>query len=154
MNEQVATVKITWGRIDAAAKTFVIGYTFVLNAHKISLCCHWVATCPLKVFLSAKDPLSASDSFSRFLALYKFVCIYVCLALSAWTLLVGRQEGHPSCRKLSGGVLAWLSVWSEVQTCVWSSWCQCHSLSLASVKSNIGFTFPVPAHPGSPGQGC
>jgi len=23
-----------------------------------------------------------------------------------------RQEGHPACKKLSGGVLAWLSVWS------------------------------------------
>ena len=36
---------------------------------------------------------------------------------SALTLLVGRQEGHPACKKLSGGVLAWLSAWSEVQTC-------------------------------------
>ena len=36
---------------------------------------------------------------------------------SGLTLLVGRQEGHPACKKLSGGVLAWLSVWSEVQTC-------------------------------------
>jgi len=25
---------------------------------------------------------------------------------SALTLLVGRQEGHPACKKLSGGVLA------------------------------------------------
>jgi len=38
-------------------------------------------------------------------------------AFSALTLLVGRQEGHPACKKLSGGVLAWLSAWSEVQTC-------------------------------------
>jgi len=30
-------------------------------------------------------------------------------AFSALTLLVGRQEGHPACKKLSGGVLAWLS---------------------------------------------
>jgi len=37
---------------------------------------------------------------------------------SALTLLVGRQKG---CKKLSGGVLAWLSVWSEVQTCRWPS---------------------------------
>jgi len=37
---------------------------------------------------------------------------------SALTLLVGQQEGHPPCKKLSGGVLAWLSVWSEVQTCI------------------------------------
>ena len=40
---------------------------------------------------------------------------------SALTLLVGRQEGHPACKKLSGGVLAWVSVWSEVQTCIWPS---------------------------------
>jgi len=45
--------------------------------------------------------------------------LYVTLAFSALTLLVGRQEGHPACKKLSGGVLAWLSALSEVQTCIW-----------------------------------
>ena len=40
-------------------------------------------------------------------------------------------------KKFSGGVLAWLSVWSEMQTCIWPSWCHCHSLSLASVKSRL-----------------
>jgi len=39
-------------------------------------------------------------------------------AFSALTLLVRRQEGHPACKKLRGGMLAWLSVWSEVQTCI------------------------------------
>jgi len=29
---------------------------------------------------------------------------------SALMLLVGKQEGRPTCRKLNGGVLAWLSV--------------------------------------------
>jgi len=43
------------------------------------------------------------------------------IAFSALTLLVWRQEGHPACRKLSGGVLVWLSVWSETQTCIWPS---------------------------------
>jgi len=38
---------------------------------------------------------------------------------SALTLLVGRQEGQPACKNLSGGVLAWLFVWSEVHTCIW-----------------------------------
>jgi len=33
-------------------------------------------------------------------------------AFSALTLLVGQQEGHPACKKLSAGVLAWLSGWS------------------------------------------
>jgi len=54
------------------------------------------------------------------------------VAFSALTLLVGRQEGHPS-----GRVLEWLSVWSEVQTCIRPSRCHCHSLSLASVKSRL-----------------
>ena len=39
-------------------------------------------------------------------------------AFSASKLLVERQEGHPASKKLSGGVLACLSVWSEVQTCI------------------------------------
>jgi len=33
------------------------------------------------------------------------------MAFGALMLLVGRQEGHPACKKLSGGVLLWLSVW-------------------------------------------
>ena len=61
-------------------------------------------------------------------------------AFSALTLLVGRQEGHSAC-KTSGGLLAWLSVWSEMQTCIWPSWCHCHSMSLASVKSRLVLLF-------------
>jgi len=38
-------------------------------------------------------------------------------------------------------VLAWLSVWSKVQTCTWPSWCHCHPLSLASVKSKLVLPF-------------
>ena len=47
---------------------------------------------------------------------YKFTPKFLvpALAFSALTLLVGWQEGHPACKKLSGGVLAWLSVWSEM----------------------------------------
>ena len=62
-------------------------------------------------------------------------------AFSALMLLVGRQEGHPACKKLSGWVLEWSSVWSEVQTCIWPSCCHCHSLSLASVKSRLVLSF-------------
>jgi len=60
---------------------------------------------------------------------------------SALTLLVGRQEGHPACKNLSGGMLAWLFVWIEVQTCIWPSWWLCHSLSLASAKSRLVLPF-------------
>jgi len=45
-------------------------------------------------------------------------CLNCLSAFSALTLLVGWQEGHPACKKLSGEVLAWLSDWSEVQTCI------------------------------------
>ena len=62
-------------------------------------------------------------------------------AFSALTLLLGWQEGHPACKKLRDGVLAWLSVWSEMQTCIWASWCHCHSLSLASVKFRLVLPF-------------
>jgi len=40
--------------------------------------------------------------------------LYISVAFSALMLLVVRQEGHPACKKTSGGVLAWLPVWSEV----------------------------------------
>ena len=76
--------------------------------------------------------------------LYFSVCCPIVFApnsFSALMLLVGRQEGHPACKKLSSGVLAWLSVWSEVHTCIRPSWCHCHSLSLASVKSKLVLPF-------------
>ena len=46
-----------------------------------------------------------------------------------------------SLSNMSGGVLAWLSVWSVMQTCIWPSWCHCHSLYLASVKSRLVLPF-------------
>ena len=52
---------------------------------------------------------------------------YDCLlpAFSVLMLLVGRQEGHSAYKKLSGGVLAWLSVWIQVEICISPSWCHC-----------------------------
>jgi len=46
------------------------------------------------------------------------------MVFSALTLLAGQQEGHPAGKKpewWGGGVLAWLSLWSKVQTCIWPS---------------------------------
>ena len=63
-------------------------------------------------------------------------------AFSALMLLVGWQEGHPACKKLSGEVLAWLSVWSEVQMiCIWSSWCRCYPIISCSSKIQNGLFF-------------
>ena len=55
--------------------------------------------------------------------------------------LMALFTGLPKQETVSGGVLAWLSVWSKVQTCIWPSWCHCHSLSLASVKSRLVLPF-------------
>ena len=81
------------------------------------------------------------DSVCSLLCNYWVRSVFIADAFSALTLLVGRQERHPACKKPSGGVLAWLSVWSEMQTCIWPSWCHCHSLSLASVKSRLVLPF-------------
>ena len=70
---------------------------------------------------------------------------------SVLTLLVGRQEGHPTCKKLSGGVLVSLSVWSDLHMA------QLMPLPLTvscSSKIQTGFTFLLPADPGGPGQGA
>ena len=58
-----------------------------------------------------------------------------------WRCWLGGRKGIRLVKHLSSGVLAWLSVWSEVQTCIWPSWCHCHSLSLASVKSRLVLPF-------------
>ena len=78
------------------------------------------------------------------------LCLSV-YAFSALTLLVGRQEGHPACKKLSGWVLAWLSVWRG------ANWHMAQLMPLPLTvscfsKIQIGFTFLIPAHLGSPGQ--
>jgi len=89
--------------------------------------------------------------WSMAVARFDFIYLWYNCAFSALTLLVGRQEGQSACKKPSGGVLTWLSVWSEVQTCLCSCWCHCHTISCYS-KIQIGFTFLVLAHLGGPRQ--
>jgi len=70
-------------------------------------------------------------------------------AFSALTLLFECQKEHLACKKLSDEVLAWLSVWSEVQMiCTWSSWCHCHPFISCFIKIQDGLTFMVQAYAG------
>ena len=70
-----------------------------------------------------------------------------------WRCWLGGRKGIWPVKKLSGGVLAWLSDWS-----IRPSWCHCHSLTLASVKSRLvlpfwyQFTWVVPDK--GPLNGC
>jgi len=82
---------------------------------------------------------------------YIITVIYI-LPSVLWHCWLGGRKGIRACKKLSGGVLAWLSIWSEVQTCIWPRWCYCHSLSLASVKSRLVLPFWYQLTPGSPGK--
>jgi len=91
-----------------------------------------------------------TKNISLFYGLYKCTDLLL-IAFSALTLLVGLQEGHPACKKLSGGVLAWLSVWSGVHLHMAQRIPLPLTVSCFS-KIQIGFTFLVPAHPSSPGQ--
>ena len=73
---------------------------------------------------------------------------------SALTMLVGWQEGHTACKKLSGGVLAWLVICLERGSDLHMAQLMPLPLTVSCFsKIQIGFTFLVPAHPGSPRQG-
>ena len=76
------------------------------------------------------------------------VLLLVLCAFSALTLLVGRQEGHPACKKLSGRVLAWLSVWSELQTCIMSQLMPLPLTVSCFSKIQIGFYLSGTGLPG------
>ena len=72
-------------------------------------------------------------------------------AFSALTLLVGRQEGHPACKKQwwGAGVVICLERGADLHMA------QVMPLPLTvscSSKIQIGFTFLVPAYPGCPGK--
>ena len=123
-----------------------------VNVLQLMTVCHWlrVRLTLWQVLILAACRTSWPGMQCMFSSLYSILIAYImflhqfvhlCSAFSASTLLVGQQEGHPACKKSEWWVLAWLSVRSEVQTCTWPSWCHCHSLSLASVKSRLVLPF-------------
>jgi len=69
-----------------------------------------------------------------------FQCAVPCLqCFDAVGWAAGMASG---LQKLSGDVLAWLSVWSEMQMVyIWSSWCHCHPIISCSSKLQNGLHF-------------
>jgi len=68
-------------------------------------------------------------------------------------LLVGWQEEHLACKKLSDEMLVWLSIWSEVQNdmhMVQLMPLPPHHLLLHEIK--IGLTFLIPAYSSCTGK--
>jgi len=82
----------------------------------------------------------------------KFCHLGGALAFTALTLLVRRQEGHPACKKTEwwgAGVVICLECDADLHTA------QLMPLPLTVScfsKIQIGYTFLVPAHPGSLGK--
>ena len=62
-------------------------------------------------------------------------------AFSALTLLVRQQEGHPACKKLSGEVLAWLSICLEQGADLHMAQLMLLPLAVSSVKSRLVLPF-------------
>jgi len=94
--------------------------------------------------LQANTTLRLLQLFSGWLVPLRTSVLWL-FAFSALTLLVGWQEGYPACKKQWWG--CWCGCLSgagcrlRVQTCIWPSWCYCHSLSVASVKSRLVLPF-------------
>jgi len=61
-------------------------------------------------------PVFRACAVDSFFVLFLLSILLTYCAFSSLTLLARRQEEHPACKELSDEVLAWLSVWSEVQT--------------------------------------
>jgi len=81
------------------------------------------------------------------------ICTWcIATAFSALSLLVGRQEGHPACKKtewLGAGMVICLEQGADLHMA------QLMPLPLTVScfsKIQTGFTFLVPAHLGSPGK--
>jgi len=77
--------------------------------------------------------------------------INIHIAFSAMMLLVGQQEGHPACKNWVVGCWCGYVSGSRCRFAYgWADAIAIHYLLLQKIQ--IGFTFLVPAHPGSPGQ--
>ena len=80
------------------------------------------------------------------------LCSHEVCSFSALTLLAGRQEGHPACKKLE-----W---WGVGMVICLERGADLHMSQLMPLpltvscfsKIQIGFTFVVPGHPRSPGK--
>jgi len=89
---------------------------------------------------TSNDKSTCSHPSASEVCLCLFYLIYV-IELSC-VPLVGQHEGHLAFKKLSGGILAWLCVCSEMQICICPADATAtHCLLLHKIQ--IGFTFLV-----------
>ena len=74
-------------------------------------------------------------------------------AFSALTLLVGRQEGHPACKKRVVGYCNDVVIFPELGADLHMAQLMPLPLTVScSSKIQIGFAFQLPAYQGCPGK--
>ena len=110
------------------------GYAAIWSFHALLPSCvtvHWgVASetrSPGVVWLA--DRFLRSQRSAHPYALCRIIYIYLSMynvPSVLWRCWLGGRKGIRPVKKLSSGMLVWLSVWSKVQTCIWPSWCHCH----------------------------
>ena len=68
--------------------------------------------------------------------------IFIASTSVLWCCWLGGRKGIQPVKIWSDEVLAWLSVWSEVQTiCIWFSLCHCHPVISCFSKIQNGLSF-------------
>ena len=69
-----------------------------------------------------------------------FTNFELCLQCFDKCCWLGGGKSTQPVKNLSDAVLAWLSVWSNMQiTCIWFSWCHCHPIISVSAKSRMAY---------------
>ena len=114
------------------------------------------ATCHLDFSVDAISTILSTDTnimaWGQFTKIFSFILYQYVNAFSALTLLVGQQEGHPACKKTD-----W---WGAGMVICLEQGADLHMPQLMPLpltvscftKIQIGVTFLVPAHLGSPGK--
>ena len=90
---------------------YLQSFTLLANNHSLPTCtthchtsdCTWRADRSKCIAVLEKNSLAQKIQYNEI--------IYIALHCTL----------HIQCKNMSGGLLAWLSVWSEVQTCIWPS---------------------------------
>ena len=121
--------------------------------------CQGLSTTIYIKFQNFQGPVTFSGTFpgpgkmDTFFKDFQRTVAHYTTAFSALTLLVGRQEGHPACKKnfqwWGTGIVICLERGADLhmaQLMPLPPTLSCFS------KIQIGFSFLVPAHPGSPGK--
>ena len=78
-----------------------------------------LSTSSFDLMWSQLDWITCSSLAYRYL-FSRLMCTVLCASV-LWRCGLGGRNGIRPVKKVSGGVLAWLSVWSDMQTCIWPS---------------------------------